>query len=325
MKTRLLLALTIIAVGFYSIAFFSSSEKDSINPVIGNASYWSVFGHSPQNETCDSTRIATHLSYAHQLLLENTLDQADSEIKNKRLALLNLLDEYIQRGKFPINSAKEGRAPCFIDEFGTICAVGYLVEQTAGTALAEHINKNHQYDFIEDINIIELDQWIAQSGFSEREIAMIQPTYANWYKFVRTRSYFGVGLHTVSRNLSFGNFQFQYGRSSKSYLISGGLNYHSLGKKDFNLGAPILFSHEAIRYLLIGAEPEYYLNEGQRGLAFRPSISFQTTFYEKHLKTSFGIQINLGHSFAKSEDHRDLPPTSLRVSLLISPQFRQIF
>lgn len=325
MKTRLLFALTVIAVSFYSIAFFSSSEKDSINPIIGNASYWSVFGHSPQNETCDSTRISTHLRYAHHLLLENTENLADSEIKNKRFVLLNLLDEYIQRGLFPINSAKEERTPCFIDEFGTICAVGYLVEQTAGLALAEHINKNHQYDFIEDMNITELDQWIAQSGFSKREMAMIQPTYANFIKITRTRSYFGVGLNTVSRDLSFGNFQFQYGRSSKSYLFSGGLNYHSLGKKDFNLGAPILFSHGALRYIVIGAEPEYYLNEGQRGLAFRPSISFQKSFYEKHIKTSFGIEINLGHSFAHSEDHRDLPPTSLRLSLLITPHFRQFF
>ncbi|MCD6012725.1 MAG: hypothetical protein K0Q79_2587 [Flavipsychrobacter sp.] len=96
----------------------------------------------------------------------------------KRTHILNLLHEYSAAAKFPANyDHPEERRPCFIDRNGNICAVGYLVEQTAGRPLAEKINKQHQYDKIADMKTPELLAWVENSGLTKEECAMIQPQY----------------------------------------------------------------------------------------------------------------------------------------------------
>jgi hypothetical protein len=71
----------------------------------------------------------------------------------------------------------DDRKPCFIDDGGNICAVGYLVEQTAGRAAAEAINARHQYDELLAMDDPTLLAWATKSGFTLTELAMIQPTY----------------------------------------------------------------------------------------------------------------------------------------------------
>lgn len=65
----------------------------------------------------------------------------------------------------------------FIDEEDTICAVGYLIESSAGREVAEKIAKAHRYDFIETIaaDMPEVASWIASSGMTLEEIQTIQP------------------------------------------------------------------------------------------------------------------------------------------------------
>ncbi len=67
----------------------------------------------------------------------------------------------------------------FIDTKGTICAVGYLIEQSAGRPLAEKIAASHRYSFIEDIakDMPEVRDWVAASGFTLDELGQIQPGY----------------------------------------------------------------------------------------------------------------------------------------------------
>lgn len=324
MKPRLniLLPLLAFAVLLYGAIFSFFENKDSINSIIGNVSYVNSFGRLPDDHINDSLRIATHLNYVHQLLLDRTEGIQDEAIRNKRFALLALLDEYIQNGRFPQNTKIDHRAPCFIDEFGTICAVGYLVQETAGLHVAQYINQLHQYDYIENMNVKELKEWISSSGFSEKEIAMIQPTYANFYR-IRNRSfYIGLGVHQVSPRLSFGNFKINYSQAIlNSYSITAGLNYHPLGKRDFNLSLPVMFSHPLLLQIAPGIEPEYYRNEQKNGYALRPSLTYQRFHYFEKIKTSIGVQLNLGYSFALGTDYRQLSPKSLRVSLLIHPRF----
>ena len=68
----------------------------------------------------------------------------------------------------------------FIDDEGTICAVGYLIQQTTNPELPRRIAKAHHYDFIEDIAAAmpEVAEWVASSGFTLDEIAHIQPAYS---------------------------------------------------------------------------------------------------------------------------------------------------
>ncbi|RTQ50644.1 hypothetical protein EJV47_08395 [Hymenobacter gummosus] len=156
----------------------TSAATDFINPVLGNASFQTRFGRAPGAADDEATRIATHLAYAEALLRGRNVQHLPAEQQRRRATLLNYLHRYRTAGVFPRNEQYPGqRRPCFIDGAGRICAVGYLVEQTGGRALAERVNAAHQYDYIRDMRSPELAAWVAQSGLSLEECAMIQPTY----------------------------------------------------------------------------------------------------------------------------------------------------
>src|SRR5690606_8014938 len=86
--------------------------------------------------------------------------------------------DYRETGVIPRNYDYPGiRKPCFIDKEERICAVGYLVEQTAGREVAQKINEKYQYENLMAMNDPLIDDWVAESGLTKRECAMIQPAY----------------------------------------------------------------------------------------------------------------------------------------------------
>jgi hypothetical protein len=101
------------------------------------------------------------------------------ELEATRQKLLAALDTYIAKGTTPDNDALPWRTPVFIDGKGTICAVGFLIQESAGRALAEKVAATHRYSFIEDIakDMPEVRDWVAQSGFTLDELGQIQPGY----------------------------------------------------------------------------------------------------------------------------------------------------
>jgi hypothetical protein len=101
------------------------------------------------------------------------------ELEATRQKILTYLDEYIAKGTTPDNTHLPWRTPVFIDDHHTICAVGYLIEQSAGRPLAEKIAQQHRYDFIEDIatDMPEVRAWVEASGFTLDELGQIQPGY----------------------------------------------------------------------------------------------------------------------------------------------------
>ena len=153
-------------------------EKElPINTIIGDISYLEKFGELPDRSTDEQLRIVTHLAYAEQLLRNKDVSELSIELQDKRAALLDLLHDYWKSGVFPTNYDKRDRRPCFIDNDGVICAVGYLVEQTAGRQAAEDISALFQYDYVVDMDVPELAEWVANSGLTIEEYAIIQPTY----------------------------------------------------------------------------------------------------------------------------------------------------
>ena len=76
-----------------------------------------------------------------------------------------------------MNDHPKQRKPCFIDKDGTICAVGYLVQQTAGQQMAEEINSLFKYSEVYEMDISVLEDWVASSGLTLEEVATIQPKY----------------------------------------------------------------------------------------------------------------------------------------------------
>lgn len=181
MKVKLLLAalcLAILAAFTISNTTTHTDTRQPINPVLGDASFESTFGQPPTAATNEQLRIQTHLKYVEGLLREKDVSALNEDQQASRTQLLDLLRNYWSAGVFPKNyDHPTERKPCFIDRDGNVCAVGYLVEQTAGLEVAQQINSLFQYANIYDMELPALSDWVAASGFTLEEVAMIQPTY----------------------------------------------------------------------------------------------------------------------------------------------------
>jgi hypothetical protein len=175
---RLTFSFSILILTFIWIYHTAASYNPPVNSMIGDISYVKKFGHLPAPGADENERIKTHLEYAEMLLRRTETSYLDSETQLKRRKLLDHLHDYWVAGIFPKNyERKDERSPCFIDKDGNICAVGYLVEKSAGRHVAENINKEFQYSEIAVMNSSALNNWIALNGITKEEAAIIQPSY----------------------------------------------------------------------------------------------------------------------------------------------------
>jgi len=101
-----------------------------------------------------------------------------------RLREIVRLREYRLAGRFPKNHRVLGKTPTFIDDSGTACAVGYLMQRSGHAELARTIAKTDNHVYIEKITDGPALGWILFSGLTQAECAMIQPSY-NWRPPVR--------------------------------------------------------------------------------------------------------------------------------------------
>ncbi|HSO35689.1 MAG TPA: hypothetical protein VLT33_24340 [Labilithrix sp.] len=101
------------------------------------------------------------------------------ELEARRAEILGYFDEYIAKGTTPQNAHLPWRTPVFIDDHGTICAVGYLIERSVGRPLAEKVARDHRYSVLEDIAsaMPEVRAWVESSGLTLDELASVQPGY----------------------------------------------------------------------------------------------------------------------------------------------------
>lgn len=156
----------------------ASAASEPVNAVLGDASFVARFGHAPGPDADEAVRLRTHLAYVEQLLRARPTDHLSPALRAARARNLDRLHAYWTAGRFPRNYDAPGeRQPTFIDREGRICAVGYLIEQSAGRAVAERINARYKHAFIREIDTPVLDQWATASGLTKQELAMIQPQY----------------------------------------------------------------------------------------------------------------------------------------------------
>ena len=158
----------------------SPFPQQPINTVVGDISFIQKFGCKPTASVNEQLRIRTHLEYVERILRQTSTQHLTEFQRQKRAFLLDRLHEYWVVGRFPVNVGYPSeRRPCFIDKYGRICAVGYLIEQDAGLDIASKIASQHQYEYIYNMDSFELQNWVQQSGLSQKECAMIQPGYVN--------------------------------------------------------------------------------------------------------------------------------------------------
>ncbi len=165
-----------VMAAFLGITLASTQHQlQPINVVLGDESFIAAYGRKPDLNTPHSLRIETHLAYVETKLRQSSVSHLPTHLQQKRQQLLDLLQQYREAGEFPQSDGYSKQPkPCFMDKNGTICAIGYLIEQTEGRTVAERINALHPYNYIQDMDMPEVQQWIANSGFTEEECRMIQ-------------------------------------------------------------------------------------------------------------------------------------------------------
>lgn len=125
----------------------------------------------------EAERIADHLHrVAERLAVRPPKVIAWESIQRRRL-LLDSLNAYADRGRFPMNDVVPGRSPVFIDKAGTACAVGQLMIASGDAELAQRIHNEMNLAYIHDIALPEVTAWASANGFTTDELAWIQPTY----------------------------------------------------------------------------------------------------------------------------------------------------
>jgi hypothetical protein len=161
-----------IIVSFFTVA---TNAADAVNAVIGNESLLFNTENLPLTE---QNRIRLHLNYVVKKLYNKDVQYLPLLQQQNRFQMLHYLFAYAKAGQFPQNiKYKHQRKPCFIDDKGAICAVGYLIAQSAGLDVAKYINSKFQYNLISEMHDPVLEGWISNSGLTKEECAMIQPSY----------------------------------------------------------------------------------------------------------------------------------------------------
>ncbi len=125
----------------------------------------------------EAERIARHLSLVREELVAHPPQGLNAKAAARRSFLLGELDTYAHRGVFPQNHHLEKRNPVFIDEHNTACAVGQLMIQGGDGQLAHKLHDEMNLAFVHDMKRDDVNEWAAANGFTENELAWIQPSY----------------------------------------------------------------------------------------------------------------------------------------------------
>lgn len=73
---------------------------------------------------------------------------------------------------------RDRRLPVFVDEHGTLCAVGYLIARSGRMDLVRRIARSRNYATVRELaDDAELTDWLRGAGLSVAEAARIQPFY----------------------------------------------------------------------------------------------------------------------------------------------------
>lgn len=135
-----------------------------------------------------------HLAETEKLLRKRNTNYLSSSQRKSREATLNTLHSYWQNGIFPTNDKYVNRQPCFIDKYNTYCAVGYLMQQSGADEIAKDISKIQNYSYLSDIFHPAMMKWVAASGLTLDELALIQPGYGGeWPATITEMNYNNTG------------------------------------------------------------------------------------------------------------------------------------
>jgi hypothetical protein len=253
--------LVLIFLLFTKYSNARNTISQPVNSVLGDASYLIKYQKLPDKYSNEVIRIQTHLEYVENVLRNTSTKHLNKLQRLKRRQAIENLHRYWTIGIFPENrESTNKRKPCFIDDKGTICAVGYLIEQSVGRNVSEQINARFQYEYLLEMEWNVIDEWIASSGLTKLECAMIQPTYGS----TPTENYITPGFGYATAVFSGANVALSVMNVSQINRQNQGLFTPSLGMVlgagQITLGA---LNFPEIQYGWSGS----YINETQRNYA----------------------------------------------------------
>eukprot|EP00029_Vermamoeba_vermiformis_P013713 TRINITY_DN8635_c0_g1_i1.p1 TRINITY_DN8635_c0_g1~~TRINITY_DN8635_c0_g1_i1.p1 ORF type:complete len:274 (-),score=35.17 TRINITY_DN8635_c0_g1_i1:123-944(-) len=166
-----------------SVLAFTPSINDlhlnTINGVLGDVSQSHLNEYSSPQQ-----RVQAHLQYVLNILESGQFAPASltASQKQKRSECINILRAYMNAGIFPHQfeypDPSATHRPCFKDDANNVCAVGHLIEKTAGMEVVDQINNSFKFSYIRDMDLSLVASWQTEHGFSLIELAMIQPSYS---------------------------------------------------------------------------------------------------------------------------------------------------
>ena len=144
----------------------------------------------------EDVAISVHLHEVVHTLRAETPADLSPDARRRRLGLLDALEGYAVAGDFPEHppgpaprrvvvpprafvGADTLRAPVFVDDEGTHCAVGFLMALDA-PALVDRVVQTANDAWVPDLKVPGVREWAAQNGFTVEELAWIQPSYDLW-------------------------------------------------------------------------------------------------------------------------------------------------
>ena len=182
----------------------------------------------------EAERIAKHLHLVREQLTARAPEGLTAEQAAERSDLLDALKGYADRGLFPQNHVLPYRNPVFIDPHNTACAVGQLMIESGHPDLAYRIDAEMELAYVHDMRRTDVDEWATVHGFSEDELAWIQPGYPPTIPW----NTLGTGTNApVSTLLELGNghllvagsFSTAGGNAAQGVAVWDGATYNPLG------------------------------------------------------------------------------------------------
>ncbi len=183
MERNILLAFTLLSATMGMAQLYPQAEAPLFRHLMEVNKEWRTMCPAPANAermvhfASEAERIAQHLHLVAEHLRNNAPEGLSAAQITQRNTLLTRLDAYADRGRFPQNHVLPYRNPVFIDPNNTACAVGQLMIESGHRELAECISREMNLAYVHDMQWADVFAWAGESGFTENELAWIQPGY----------------------------------------------------------------------------------------------------------------------------------------------------
>ena len=182
MKNLILIIVLLSSYTFSSAKALAPIENSSLyEHMVEVNAQWEKFKTACPNKVLsfnsEEERIQMHLSLVVKHLSNYVNPELSAKQLKNRSLLLNALSVYADYGQFPLNAYHSVRTPYFIDDYGTHCAVGYLMAFSGNESLSIQISDNQNFHYLIDIEHPDLLNWSKEFGFTLDELKWIQPSY----------------------------------------------------------------------------------------------------------------------------------------------------